>query len=355
MSLPQKNIYAVENAELKDAELKDFGCASLLGNFLAEYEHDVVEEIIYGLIRGEIAALNAPPDVGKSTLALNLLLALACGEAFAPLCRKGQPRKVIYYDFEAEPNRVRHDLGKMMQSLSVTQRKMVEENMAIRFGATPKYEPLCLSEKSCMEDIELDLTETFRGRGNADLIVIDTLAASIELLDENSNAEINRKLLRPLSILARRTKTAVLILDHMGKSRDAGLFAGRGASAKAAAARLVLNLEADRQAEGCITLKCVKIKGQKFNDTTLRLDQETRWFRMTDEPALKGSTHTQKVISVVLEAGTVMKRADIFAALNNEMSEATAERALKEAVELGQLRQYGRGLYEASNIEGQAK
>lgn len=324
-----------------------FGSMETLGRFIGISDGGV-DEVIVGLAPGEMGLLNALPDAGKTTFVLNMLMRLASGGAFYPLFKQGKPRNVAYFDFEGEERRVRADIRKMIQALSPDEQSLVVEHMYIRFGNAAACRPLRLSEPEGLASIEADIEAWPDDK--IDLVVIDTLAASVDLVDENSNAEINRKLIQPLLGLIRRTNSAVLLLDHMGKGRDAGLYAGRGASAKAAAARLVMNLEPASNEDGRVTLRCAKIKGEKFKDTVLRLDKESRWFHPTDERP-SPLTHADKTTEAVINAGGVMKRADIITALASEMSRATVERALTEAVKKGALKQSARGVYSAEGTK----
>jgi DNA-binding transcriptional MerR regulator len=81
------------------------------------------------------------------------------------------------------------------------------------------------------------------------LIVIDTVAASSGVTDENAAAE-NHRVMSTLETVSRQTGAFVLGVDHFGKAVETGT---RGSSAKEAAADVVLAMFADRDPSGAIS------------------------------------------------------------------------------------------------------
>jgi hypothetical protein len=58
------------------------------------------EAVVFGLVAGQMGVVVAKPNLGKTTLLLNMALSAACGRGFAPLITEGAPKKVLYADFE---------------------------------------------------------------------------------------------------------------------------------------------------------------------------------------------------------------------------------------------------------------
>ncbi|GEO17431.1 AAA family ATPase [Microvirga aerophila] len=81
------------------------------------------------------------------------------------------------------------------------------------------------------------------------LIVVDTVAASAGVMDENAAAE-NHRVMNALETLSRKIGAFVLGVDHFGKMVETGT---RGSSAKEAAADVVLAMLADRDVSGTIS------------------------------------------------------------------------------------------------------
>lgn len=84
----------------------------------------------------------------------------------------------------------------------------------------------------------------FRGRDGVrlGLVIVDTLAASFSMKDENSNAEATA-IIRALKELSGALSVAVMPVHHYGKGQETGL---RGASAWRAGSDAVLSVLADR-------------------------------------------------------------------------------------------------------------
>jgi hypothetical protein len=81
------------------------------------------------------------------------------------------------------------------------------------------------------------------------LIVVDTVAASSGVTDENAAAE-NHRVMNALESLSKQTGAFVLGVDHFGKMVETGT---RGSSAKEAAADVVLAMLAERDISGALS------------------------------------------------------------------------------------------------------
>jgi hypothetical protein len=300
------------------------------------------EWVIHGLNDGEIGMLNAIPNAGKTTLALNLSMSMAIGREFYPMYAGGKPRRVMYMDFENRKGFLQRDLIQMATNFSEEERAMIDENLFIAVD-----QEIYGAEMNLSNQEHLDLVMAEAHSHKADFIIIDTMAAAFTFANENDNSEAEKVVIKPLKALARQTGAAVLLIHHIGKAGETGdrskLYAGRGASAFAAAARLVMNMDALKDGNGRpvknhIVLSSPKVKGKPFDDTVFELDFPRRWFEAADV-VLPDETSRQEIIWSVIDKP--MKRHEVIAALaelGHEVSESTVSRALKLGVATGKIK-----------------
>lgn len=311
------------------------------------------EKIIFELERGEVGMLIAATNVGKSTLALNLALTLACGGRFAPLVpKRGPARRVLLIDGETRQARLRRDIEHMLAGWPPCERAPVDCNLHIIAESHVGGDPLTLSNPAHMAAVT-----NYARDFTADLIIVDTFSALFTVFNENDNAEMSRRVMLPLGTLASAADAGVLLLHHLGKQSEGAqqsvsAYRGRGASASGASARLVLLLTPDTGEPGRVTLSCAKSKGESFPDTVMRLDKDARWFRATDERPPITMTNYERVVEAVRAAGRALERREIDDALAGKVATATITRELSAAVRRGDLIKGKRGLYElAANAQ----
>ncbi len=307
----------------------------------------IPEFILHETARGEVAQLTSATNIGKTTLLLNVALALTCGRNFPPLVHNsGKLRKVLFLDFETRLSRLKHDIARMIERFSESERARVRSNLFVVCDANIGDEPLSLSNPAHLRLVELQAKET-----GADLIIIDTAAGAFNLHNENDNAEVTRALQKPLRGLAAATDATVIYSHHIGKAGEAGAaresraYRGRGASAYGCFARSVFNLEPDAKDRDRVTLACAKSKGVAFDDVVLRLDRAARWFEVTNEmpPCIK--TNYELVIEAVSEFGRAATRKEVETALDGSVTRSSVGRSLDEGVLRGDLIKPKHGLY----------
>ena len=291
------------------------------------------EKVITGLCRGNVGQLVASTNIGKTTLILNLAISASSDKHFKPLFNEETvERRIMYIDGEATKSELQADLFKMLESCSLEEQKKVKDNLFLVCDEEINDEPLDLVLHEHQEEI-LKQALLFK----PDLIVIDTLSALANLEDENDNAKVKKEIIQPLKTLAKKTNSAVLMLHHTGKYNEGSpqatdAYKGRGASALGALCRTVFNL---KEQKGKIVLSCSKIKGEKFQDTDLKLDQNLRWFKVMENTVIEPIGNYQKVIDFVKSAGNPVKREEILNSL--KMEDATLTRHLGYAVKNGDL------------------
>jgi hypothetical protein len=303
------------------------------------------EQIIHELERGELGMIAAVTNVGKSTLLRNMALMLACGKAFSPLTGTTKPRRVVLLDFETRAARFQSDILQMLAGFSAEERELINENLVICCDAMIEDEPLTLSNESHLRFVTMN-ARAFK----ADLLIIDTLSAAFELRDENNNAEVATRALKPMIRLARETNAAVLFSHHIGKSNSEEgrssekAYRARGASSFGAFSSLVLNLTPDARDPGRVVLSLAKCKGESFDDVNLKLDRPARWFKLDGAPISEPPTSYRLVIDLFAD-GRMMKTHEVKAALAGQVAVRTVEQCLSDAVRKGDLNMPKRGSY----------
>lgn len=305
-------------------------------------EFPPLDWVIHGLNNGEIGMINAIPNAGKTTMMLNLAMCLAVGREFYPLYPGGKARRVMYMDFENRKGFLQRDLVQMASNFTPEEQETIGENLFIAVD-----QEIYGAEMNLSNQEHLDLIMAEAENHKADLIIIDTMAAAFTFANENDNSEAEKVVIKPLKALARQTGAAILLVHHIGKSGETGdrskLYAGRGASAFAAAARLVMNMEALKDGNGRVVkdhvvLTCPKVKGKPFDDTVFELNFPRRWFDAADI-VLPDETSRQEIIWGVIDRP--MKRSEIIEALavmGYEVSESTVSRALRLGISTGKIK-----------------
>lgn len=300
------------------------------------------ERIAFAVERGEIALLNALPNAGKTTLALNVALCLAAGREFPPLVTGRKPRRVLYVDGETTRRRLQRDLRVMTRGFSREEVMTAGENLHVICEAEIKGEPLALTRADHLLALSAEALSI-----QPDFIAVDTLAALCPVVSENDNAEQSRKVWRPLQKLARDCDAAMLVNHHVGKrSEDSQtperVYRGRGASASGGAARAVWLLIPDASTPGVVRLACVKAKGDTPAETTLQHNPKTRWMDSCQAAPPPLSAYQQVLTKF---NGRALKTKEIKSMLP-ELSGHAVEDALKAAVEAKDLFQPSRGVYQ---------
>jgi hypothetical protein len=311
-----------------------------------------VEPIVFGLRPGQLGIVQAVPNVGKSTLMLNLAASAAVGRSFEPLYEGGTPRKVLFLDFENTGSFLQEDLVRMAESFDDDEQALLDENLIIVVDKFIGDEPLDLSIEAHYEAVLRQAVDR-----EVEIIVVDTLAEGLSMQNENDNSEMKRVVITPMKKLGKQTGAAVLLVHHIGKASEGkhneSLYRGRGASSLPGAARLILNLEHLKDAHGNkvkdhVKLQCAKVKGRMFENRILRLNFEARWFETTDVDVGVREATQDLMLKLVREP---LKRAGLIA-LGKEagldVSDRTVERTLKYGTQVGLLRKVGQTYHPTS-------
>jgi len=152
----------------------------------------------------------------KTLSAMSLIVAVCAGRSVWGSFPVGQPRRVRHIDLE--------------QGSRATRRRY--QRLAFGLGVDLESLPL---EVSCLPSARLtdaNAREVFTGAAkDVDLVVVDSLAASLAGVNENDNAV--RAYLDTLTAISEETGVAWLIIHHVGKTKDGHddkRQRGRGAS-----------------------------------------------------------------------------------------------------------------------------
>lgn len=323
---------AVKPTSKNDDEVYDLKIGCTFGE-LEKTELPKREEILKGLGRGEVGIVNAITDVGKTTLIRNTAISLILGKPFLSLTTGGKRYRVAIIDSEDTLSFLRYDIRTMIKDLSDTEKELVRQNLFllcdISFGD---------------EDLKLNKPEHFRcivaalADFKPDVVFVDTISSSFSIRNENDNAEVKEFVMKPLKRLARTVQSIAFAAHHIGKAKleegatQEAAHRGRGASAFSDIPRVVLNLE--KNVENEVILSCAKLKGEKFSNTILKLDRESRWFSV--QGISKISTNYENLLEIFKD-GKSYKRKEIDDLLEGEMSKATITRSLAEGLRRGDL------------------
>lgn len=303
------------------------------------------EPIAFNVQRGETILLVAKPNTGKTTLALNACLALITGHELTPVVTAGSKRRVLYVDAETRSARMQKDLRWLVKDFSDAEVQLINKNLHIICDAEIDGEPLSLTDPKHWQSLQNEVAWI-----KPDFIVLDTMPALFHVFNENDNAEQNRKVWRPLQHLARKSEAAILVTHHNGKPRSEEgatpdkMYAGRGASSSAGAARAVWTLERDK-VTNVTTLTRAKAKGYAEEDFKLQLDA-SRWFR-----ELKAVVSKSTYDLLREKVTTEMTAKEIKLVMADVAKARQVESLLAQAISNGHLVRGKRGDYRPFTLE----
>jgi RecA-family ATPase len=250
----------------------------------------------------------------------------------------------MYVDGESTRAELQEDVSLMMREFSQSERALLDTNLLILCDEEIDSEPLNLANKRHMKTA-IEAAQKFK----PDLTIIDTMAALFDLEEENSNTEVKQRVMQPLKTFAREANGALLLAHHIGKPRSeegkigSRAYLGRGASNFGCLARSVVTMAAPSRADSeRVIVALPKAKGYPMKDVVLRLDRDSRWFKVMDERAPETSSCLNDIVAVVNRR---MKTGEIAEAFKDKYSRRAVEDALTEAVKRPLLKKLRHGLY----------
>ena len=144
------------------------------------------------LPQGGSSLIVAKPKVGKTTLAINLSVAVVRGDDF--LGRPTVKTPVVYLALEEK----RSEIAKVLATLGVSS----NESLFFHFGLAPK---------KATEEINILLSETGAG-----LLIIDTMQKLARVKDLNDYAQVTAAI-EPIHAAARQFNCHIALMHHAGK------------------------------------------------------------------------------------------------------------------------------------------
>jgi hypothetical protein len=327
------------------------GGDKLLGAITAEQLSLTVfaqpEMLLQGLYRGDWGLVVGIGSVGKTTLMHNMIVCLAAGRPFPPIIPEDQPpRRILYLDFESNPWRLQQQISKLREVLTVRENLLVDENLHFAIEPQTNGQPWRLTDRQSL----LNLAKYVQDH-KIDLVIIDTLSQAAALNDENSNSEVQNKVVTPVRRLVRHCDCGLLLLHHEGKGKTQTegyylQYRARGSSALVDGSRYSITVMPTSGQKGCpVTISNSKDKGGAFPDVQMQLDIESRWFGVV-QPATPATQKTLEdiLISTLACAGEELPLAEIYANLPQH-PQGSIRRAMKNLEDLGTVTRRGRGLY----------
>lgn len=305
------------------------------------------EILAYHIGRRDIAIIQAPTNAGKTTKLRNVTLCMTAGRPFMPFFDGRKPIKTAYFDFENDAQDVQRDLGIMDDVFTPAELKSIGENLII----IPKG--LMGGELFQFNTHEKWANELIRDN-NVEFIIVDNISAAYDLNDENSNAEVTKKVIKPLLKMAYKCNCAFLFAHHYGKGKaseieHAGVHAGRGASALQALSRTVINMFGDVSQGEHVTVECAKRKtdgGQKYREVFELRDD--RWFHHTKFAPPPAKQTAYQVIRNYLRGiqyPDLKETKEIIEQFENDYGPDSIKKALKELYSDGFIDKPKHGFY----------
>ena len=223
--------------------------------------------------------LSGDAGLAKTTLGYSLSVSLVRGESFAGFSPP-RPLRILYFDLETPELLFREKL--------------------YRISENNPPEGLAFARDFNVEGA-LALVKAHK----FDLMIVDTGNEAFDTREEEDNAEANKQM-RQLRRLIQETGVAILVFYHMGKNPSAkGVYKLRGASARPAAADIVLNLEEDGYVRDglkffeVIKLEVVKSRWAEKGKLSLKKVGDDR-FEVTEPRNEQGANQEREAESFIL-------------------------------------------------------
>ncbi len=331
-------------------EASESACAPLFttfGEFMGR-DFDDGEEVALHARRGELVLAQSVTNHGKSTFMRNVSVALSVGGSLRPVVSAGPARRVLLLNLEGAGGLFQRDLNIMARNLAPEQASLLEVNFFPTHAPTVDGEPLSLNKHMSK------FRRVARRLGGFDVIIIDTASMAFALNNENDNAEVANRVMKPLVRLARSLNCLIVLVHHIGKARSEEGGArehahrGRGASSWGDFSASIFNLDADPNDHTRITLTCAKRKNGGRYEFLLRLNEKTRWLEKTNDVPKRPVTNDDLVLEAIRGlGGTMIAARKIEEALKAKVKRSTVRNCLKRLYESGKVTSPRRGCWSA--------
>uniref|UniRef100_E6PSI5 Putative nucleoside triphosphate hydrolase n=1 Tax=mine drainage metagenome TaxID=410659 RepID=E6PSI5_9ZZZZ len=246
--------------------------------------------VLPGLLLGSVGLIVGQGAVGKTYLALHIGIGIplgrpiaeANGEALWPAQSSGKVAVILGED---PPEIVQDRLHSLRAGLQLDERdeEILDHDLEV-ISFTDEDDDMRLALKNGSRLERGPFYETLRGfcEGRR-LVIIDPLALVALGLEEKDNGDMAQAM-RMLAGIARATGCAILVLHHVGKTRDGGedWERARGASSLTTSVRLQVNLGQLAEAE--------------CKDMGIPIDDRGMWVRVAQTKANYGAPAAPRLL-----------------------------------------------------------
>ncbi|MFC1871655.1 AAA family ATPase [Chloroflexota bacterium] len=292
---------------------------------IVETEGESIEYLWGNFIPAKsIILLSGEAGVGKTTLAYNLAVHTARGTEFAGL-PFSRATNVLYCDLETGA------------ALRKSKLELISDGETV--------DNLCyVTNLDFMK--QFDSLKAVAEKRQIGLIIVDTINEAFSTRDEQDNAEANRQ----FSFVKRLRDEAgcsILLMHHIGKGQPGKkVYSARGASARAAAVDVVLNLLTVTEDTICLEKAKDRISGG-IEKLYLRKAGEDCFevVEQGEEQEAPALVRTQEFILRLLSEGLYHRYEFNERGRTEGFSEATIGRALERLVRAGKLVRVKKGIY----------
>ena len=306
-----------------------------LKEFLVEKPEPIQNLLGDGLIAaGTLNLITGESGIGKTTLAVNLSLALARGEDFLGIAGPSEPVPILFLEAEGNRDRFRERVRTACASLGVS-----EDDLPIHFHR--RGVPLDIDT----EELGLMVAET-----GARLVIPDPLGMFFDG-DENRTQDWRRCVVKPLRRLTETMGAAFLLSDHHGKPSEfrTGRHRIRGTGSKVDDADTAITVDYGKAGEGLRVLTFVKVRnGPTPEPIAVRLDLERATVEATGEDAVLAlRPRLGEIKRIVSSASGEMCTGELVAAIGRELDlgKRAAEDLIHAAHYSGLISRPRRGFY----------
>ena len=308
-----------------------------LRDFLNEIPAAAPSLVGDGIIpRAGFAVLAGESGLGKTALAVHLSLCLASGHPFLSL-DSPSPSTVLFVEAEGNRDSFRARVATAVANLGFG------ENLPTHFSARNSGEGFSPSDQR--------LTATI-GRLRPALVVLDTVWAVAEGLDENSASSWREKVFAPLKNLVDRFGCSFLLIHHFSKPSELrhAVDRVRGSGALRAFADCLMTLERPRSSGKTDRLLCfLKIRGPEREPLSVTFNVQRAVFTPSD-----GFTFTPDARLLAIQgfvAAGIVRTGEILEAAKArfDIAKTQAESLLSKAFDAGLIRKVRKGEYRLPN------
>lgn len=278
------------------------------------------EYIIEGILpKSTLAGLIGGSDTGKSLFLLQFAISYILNKQFLGFDINGG-KKVLYFTFEDDPYSLNNRLRKLLNNVSLEERKKVCENLF--FECDP-------------EGMEQKIHSHLENHPDTGVIIIDPLAEVLNGTDINSPSSV-RESMHYLKIVATQYDLASLFIHHVSKtsedSRQLNKSNSLGSQAIEAKSRLMIEMKKKSNALNSF-IEIGIVKGNDVEERykapkkslNLELNQSTLWYNiMESQRPLFDETKKKEIDwKNIFGQNPELKTKEILAALDRQEQDLT--------------------------------